>query len=157
MTTVSTLLLLSACGNNEKENEKAKENSEQTEIVEKENKAEMGNFPEEETGDGTFYLMNESGDTMMGQPIMVLYKEDTVGPNFDIVTEGFDGSHITYIYIDNELIDKEQLGDSQIQTEIPEHIKKNEGMHIVSLVQYEDDDTSKEAILVKHDSFEIKK
>lgn len=114
-------------------------------------------IPQEEIGTGYFNLVNASGTTEMGQPITVLYEPDTVGADFDIETTDFDGSHLTYIYVDGIFIEKKQFGTAQHQFDVPDDILKNEGTHIVSLIQYDNDEENGKAITVKHQAFEVTK
>ena len=114
-------------------------------------------LPADEIGAGSFNLVNASGSTETGQPITVLYVPDTVGADFDIRTAEFDGSHFTYVYVDGVFVEKAQFGESQHQFDVPDDILKNEGMHTVSLIQYDNDEPGGNIITVKHHQFEVKK
>lgn len=147
--------VLAACGAESTKNQE--ESSETTsEVVSESEEQASVNIPEEETGTGYFNLVNASGSTEMGQPITVFYEPDTVGTEFDIETTEFDGSHLTYIYVDGVFVEKQQFSESQHQFDVPDNILEAEGTHIVSLVQYDNDQEDGNPITVKHQAFEVK-
>lgn len=158
---LSTALLLAACSNGADTADKATESASvaTSEIASSAEsnitKATDVDVPTEEIGDGYFNLVNASGDTSMGQPITVLYDPDTIGTDFDIETYEFDGSHTTYVYVDGTFVEKQTFSETQYQFDVPNEILKKEGTHIVSLVQYDNDEESGIPITVKHQAFEV--
>ena len=70
-----------------------------------------GNYSD--MGDGTMYLSTVGGTTENDNVPVLFETSDTVLETIEIDTTGFDGSKLSYIYIDGMLNTKEQLGDSQ--------------------------------------------
>lgn len=147
-------LTLVACSGNKNGNTKEETKTENTAVAEKE---ETKTAPVEETevGQGTFYLENESGTTENGDAITIYDGGDTQLMQIGLNTTGFDGSKLTYVYIDGDLATKEQYGDSQSTLDLEsKHLK--EGTHQVVLKQYENDDETTDPITVKFASYEVK-
>lgn len=147
-------LTLVACSGNKNGNTKEETKTENTAVAEKE---EVKKAPVEETevGQGSFYLVNESGTTENGDPIVIYDGGDTQLMQIGLNTTGFDGSKLTYVYIDGELVTKEQYGDSQTSLDLrPENLKS--GTHQVVLKQYENDEESTDPVTVKFASYEVK-
>lgn len=147
-------LTLVACSGNKNGNTKEETKTENTAVAEKE---ETKTAPVEETevGQGTFYLENESGTTESGDPIVIYDGGDTQLMQIGLNTTDFDGGKLTYVYIDGELVTKEQYGDSQSTLDLEsKHLK--EGTHQVVLKQYENDDEKTDPVTVKFASYEVK-
>lgn len=147
-------LTLVACSGNKNGNTKEETKTENTAVAEKE---EVKKAPVEETevGQGSFYLVNESGTTENGDPIVIYDGGDTQLMQIGLNTTGFDGSKLTYVYIDGELVTKEQYGDSQTSLDLrPENLKS--GTHQIVLKQYENDEESTDPVTVKFASYEVK-
>lgn len=109
----------------------------------------------EEKGAGSFYLENQSGTTEAGNPITIIDDGTTSLLQIGITTKEFDGSKITYVYVDNELLTKEQYAESQGVLNL-EQKHLTEGIHQVVLKQYENDDESTEPVVIKFASYEVK-
>lgn len=107
-----------------------------------------------EIGDGTFYLINESGTTENGNIIVIYADKDTVMTQIGADTLGFDGSLLSYIYIDGMETSKEQLADSQTSITL-EKDALAVGVHVVECVQYENNDTDGSVITYKSGSYEV--
>lgn len=151
---VMIALNLVACSGNKNENTKEETKTENTAVAEKE---ETKTAPVEKTevGQGTFYLENESGTTENGDPIVIYDGGDTQLLQIGITTSGFDGSKLTYVYVDGDLLTKEQFGDSQSTLDLEsKHLKP--GTHQVVLKQYENDDEKTDPVTVKFASYEVK-
>lgn len=145
-------LTLVACSNNKPENAKEENKVANTAPVED---AKTASVEETEVGQGTFYLENESGTTENGDPIVIYDGGDTQLMQIGLNTADFDGSKLTYVYIDGELVTKEQYGDSQSTLDLEsKHLK--EGTHQVVLKQYENDDETTDPVTVKFASYEVK-
>lgn len=145
-------LTLIACSNNKPQDTKEENKTTNSAAVE-----DVKTAPVEETevGQGTFYLENESGTTENGDPITIYDGGDTQLMQIGLNTTDFDGSKLTYVYIDGELVTKEQYGDSQSSLDLEsKHLK--EGTHQVVLKQYENDDESTDPVTVKFASYEVK-
>lgn len=66
--------------------------------------------------------------------------KDTLLNQIGLSSENFDGSKLSYIYIDGMLNTKEQLGEmSQITMDLEKDALKN-GEHKVEIVQYDNDE-----------------
>lgn len=112
-------------------------------------------FEIEEIGQGSFYLENESGTTENGDPLIIYEDGETQLLQIGIMTNEFDGSKLTFVYVDNELLTKEQYSNSQSTLTLEQkHLK--EGQHQVVLKQFENDDDSTEPITVKFAEYEVK-
>lgn len=151
---VMIALTLVACSGNKNRNTKEETKTENTAVAEKE---ETKTAPVEKTevGQGTLYLENESGTTENGDPIVIYDGGDTQLMQIDLNTNDFDGSKLTYVYVDGDLVTKEQFGDSQTSLDLEsKHLK--EGTHQVVLKQYENDDEKTDPVTVKFASYEVK-
>ena len=105
-------------------------------------------------GDGTMYL-STAGGTTENDNIPVLFEaSDTVLDTIEINTTGFDGSKLSYIYIDGMLNTKEQLGDSQSSISL-EKDALAEGTHKVEVVQYDTNEPDGTMVTYKTASYEI--
>ena len=108
-------------------------------------------------GDGMMYISTESGTSENGNvPIIYLDPEEEVWVlQIGMYTEGFNGSLISYINVDGVEISKEQLGDAQISIDL-EKDQLTEGKHKVEVVQYTDNDKSKDMVTYKSAEYEVK-
>ena len=106
-------------------------------------------------GDGTFTLVNQSGNTDGGNVITVYTASDTVMQQIEYDTAGINGGALSYVYIDGMEADKAQVSDAQssltLQGDAP-----TEGTHKVELVQFENDDPSGTVTVYKTASYEVK-
>ena len=119
---------------------------------------EVAKEPEQvtEIGQGTFYLENESGTTENGDPIVIYDGGDTQLMQIGLNTNDFDGGKLTYVYVDGELLTKEQYGgESQGTLELGEK-QLAPGTHQVVLKQYENDDEKTDPVTVKVATYEVK-
>ncbi|MDT2783116.1 hypothetical protein P7G87_00245 [Enterococcus asini] len=110
-----------------------------------------------EVGNGSMVLYGAGGSTEDGSALTVFYDPNTIPTSFDVSTTDIDGSMLSYIYVDGQLIAKEQLGTSQHPVEIqdtPSAIK--EGTHTVQLVQYSTDDEAGDIVTFKTQQYELK-
>lgn len=147
-------LTLVACSGNKNGNTKEETKTENTAVAEKE---EVKKAPVEETeiGQGSFYLENESGTTENGNVITIYDGGDTQLMQIGLNTTGFDGGKLTYVYVDGDLVTKEQYGDSQSTLDLEsKHLKP--GTHQVVLKQYENDDETTDPVTVKFANYEVK-
>ena len=72
-----------------------------------------------------------------------------------VATEGFDGSKLSYIYVDGSLNSKEQLGDGQTSIDLTDDLL-SVGTHKVEVLQYNNDDASSDVVTYKSASYEVK-
>lgn len=108
-----------------------------------------------DTGDGTFLLVNASGNTENGNVIVVYADTDTSLMQIGYETSGMNGGALSYIYIDGMLSTKEQLGDSQGSLDLSGD-SLAAGTHKVEVVQYESDATDAAVTAYKSASYEVK-
>lgn len=108
-----------------------------------------------DTGDGTFLLVNASGNTENGNVIVVYVSADTALEQIGYETSGMNGGALSYIYIDGMLSAKEQLGDSQGSLDLSGD-SLSAGTHTVEVVQYEDDLEENAVTVYKSASYEVK-
>lgn len=149
---VVTILLvaLMGCGNkNSASNENVK-----NENTENENTANVVENVED-VGEGSFYLENESGTTENGDPIVIYEDGTTQIMQIGITTNNFNGGKLTFIYVDGNLISKEQFGDSTSSIDLTQK-ELGEGLHQVVLKQFENDDENTDPILLKSAIYEVK-
>ena len=93
-----------------------------------------------DTGNGTFGVVNESGSSLDGAEVVVFVenpKTDLIQIGFE--SQEFDGSCLTFIYIDGALYTKEQLGETQGTLTLVKDALA-EGKHLVEAVQFENDE-----------------
>lgn len=149
---VVTILLVAlvGCGNkNSASNENVK-----NENTESENTANTVENVED-VGEGSFYLENESGTTENGDPIVIYEDGTTQVMQIGITTNNFNGGKLTFIYVDGELLSKDQFGDSTSSIDLTQK-ELGEGLHQVVLKQFENDDENTDPILVKSAIYEVK-
>ena len=108
-----------------------------------------------DTGDGTFLLVNASGNTENGNVIVVYVSADTSLEQIGYETSGMNGGALSYIYIDGMLSTKEQLGDSQGSLDLSGD-SLAAGTHTVEVVQYENDSEGNAVTVYKSASYEVK-
>lgn len=107
-----------------------------------------------DTGDGTMYLSTVAGTSEDGNVPVLFESSDTILDQIGVNTTDFDGTKLSYIYIDGMLIAKEQLGDSQISIDL-EKDTLSEGTHIVEIVQYDSNEPDGTVITYKSASYTI--
>lgn len=112
-----------------------------------------GNY--EEIGEGTTYLTTPSGTSEDGN-IPVIYAEKSLEEmQIGLNAWDFNGSALSYVYVDGFLVDKEQLADTQTTLLLtPEYFTV--GIHTVEVVQYENDDPTASMITYRTMQYEIK-
>ncbi|MBC1482151.1 hypothetical protein HCJ52_03940 [Listeria sp. FSL L7-1485] len=143
---------LSACGSSNSENETSDSKKEDVKKVEKKTSVE---FPDKELGQGEIILKTESGSSEDGN-IPFMYKEDDLlTPSIGFEAWEFDGSKLTYVYIDDVLNTKEQLTDTQTSLDLTTN-EYEAGEHEVKVVQFDNDKETGKIITYKTAKYEIK-
>ena len=114
-----------------------------------------GNY--EDVGEGTLYLVNESGSTENGDSIVVYPSMDAYPFAYvDYELWDLDGSVLTYIYLDGVQIDKQQIGAGyQSSLILEKEWQVTEGEHRVEAVQYADNDPSGEITFYRSEVFNV--
>lgn len=108
-----------------------------------------------DTGEGTFLLVNASGNTESGNVIVVYTDADTTLTQIGYETSEMNGGSLSYIYIDGMLSTKEQLGDSQGSLGLSGDTLAI-GTHKVEVVQYENDSVDESVTVYKSAAYEVK-
>lgn len=108
----------------------------------------------QEIGSGDLTLSTQAG-TSKDNKAVVFVGSDTVLEQIGLDAFEFDGSKMSYIYIDGNLYTKEQLGDTQTVLELQEDTLKP-GIHTVEVVQYDKDTADGKPVTYKAAKYEIK-
>lgn len=110
-----------------------------------------------DTGSGKITLYTAGGNSENGNiPVIYAGAEDTL-IQLSLGSRDFDGSKLSFIYIDGKLVDKEQLSEySEVNVNLIEFML-NPGTHKVEVMQFDNDDTSTQPITYKTESYEIKR
>lgn len=161
---VLTLLavgLLAGCSNGGSDNAKdsGSKSAESTTTVESSSKAETADrfADQQEAGDGTLNIANVSGNTADGAEVTVMYDPDTFPTSVGMTTSGIDGSKTSYIYVDGQLVTKEQLGDTQTSVDLQDTpVAIEEGTHSIQLVQYDNDSEDGNVVTFKAQEYTVK-
>ena len=118
-------------------------------------------FPEgdyEEIGNGTMYVITPSGSSEDGS-VPVLYVDvsdrDNILESIELDAWDYDGSVLSYVYIDGMENTKEQLADTQTTLGLTGN-ELSEGVHVVEVVQFEGDDPAGEILSYRSTSYEVK-
>lgn len=118
---------------------------------------EVFEFPDgdyEDMGTGTICLYTPGGSSENGNvPIIFIDGETLLQIGLDSLD--FDGSKLSYIYVDGMLVAKEQLANSQISLDLSGDML-SVGTHTVQVVQYDSDDPSGKMITYKSANYETK-
>lgn len=108
-----------------------------------------------ETGAGSILLSTEGGTSENGNVPVLFVAEDDILTQIGLDTQGLDGSHLSYIYIDGVLNTKEQLADAQMTLDLSNQMLEK-GQHKVEVVQYDTDEPDGEVVTYKNASYEVK-
>lgn len=157
-----SLLTLAACQDNSSATGSNKE-SQSTELSSNSSSKEATKpFSPDDQGNGTMNIVNESGNSADGKPIVIYFDSNTVGQGFDVSTEGIDGGKLSFLYSDGQLISKEQLADSQTFIELDSDeigersAALSAGDHTFQLVQFDNDDQNTDPITIKTQHYTVK-
>ncbi len=129
------------------------ENLENTEVAPSERDLPESDY--EEKGSGTIYVSTPGGTSEKGS-IPVLYADANswliqIGLN----ASDFNGSSLSFIYIDGILNTKEQLANTQTSLTLSGNAL-TKGIHTVEVVQYENDDPNAAMTVYKSMQYEVK-
>jgi hypothetical protein len=156
---VGLTMSLVACGSKE---EAPKETNSPPAKQEEPKKAETKNSGEKipsglgtEMGKGKFSVATPSGTSENGQVPVLFVGKDTSIDQVGVNAFEFDGSKLSYLYVDGILNTKEQLADTQTSVNIKGDAIKV-GTHKVEVVQFENDKSDGKAITYKVASYEVK-
>ena len=111
---------------------------------------------DKEIGNGTIVLSTAGGTTENGNTPIVFVGQDTLLDQIGLSAENFDGSKLSYVYIDGMLNTKEQLGEMAQTTITVQDSSLKEGKHKVEVVQYYNDEQTGTPITYKVVTYEVK-
>lgn len=147
---------MTACGGTEdkQDSKKAETTSKSTEKKKEEKKKDIPEGTFSETGTGTMYISTPGGTSENGE-VPVLYASEDEMTSIGLDAWEFDGSKLSFIYIDGVLNSKEQLADTQTSLTIEGDAVK-EGTHIVEVLQFDGDEPSSTPVTYKKAEYEVK-
>lgn len=132
-----------ACGNNEESSNSSNNATIESSVDDTAEKIPDGEFSV--SGEGQVYLSTAGGTTEDGTIPVIYCAPDTIIKQIGINSSGYDGSMLTYIYIDGMLNAKEQLADTQSSIDL-QGDSLSVGIHTVEVVQYTGDFPSADAV-----------
>lgn len=140
------------CSNSKEEN-KANENTTKEEVS---SKKDIPSGLDKEIGNGTVVLSTTGGTTENGNTPVVFVGQDTLLEQIGLSVENFDGSKLSYVYIDGMINTKEQLGEMTQTTITLQDNSLKEGKHKVEVVQYDNDEQTGNPVTYKVATYEVK-
>lgn len=140
------------CSNSKEEN-KANENTTKEEVS---SKKDIPSGLDKEVGNGSVVLSTTGGTTENGNTPVVFVGQDTLLDQIGLSAENFDGSKLSYVYIDGMLNTKEQLGEMTQTTITLQDNSLKEGKHKVEVVQYDNDEQTGNPVTYKVATYEVK-
>ena len=140
------------CSNSKEEN-KANENTTKEEVS---SKKDIPSGLDKEIGNGSVVLYTTGGTTENGNTPIVFVGQDTLLEQIGLSAENFDGSKLSYVYIDGMLNTKEQLGEMTQTTITLQDNSLKEGKHKVEVVQYDNDEQTGNPVTYKVATYEVK-
>lgn len=84
---------------------------------------------------------NESGNTEDGDNIIIYVEENSYGEYLDLTIKNYDGSLITYIYVDDAFVKKGQYSNTYTSVDLKDD-QLSIGNHTVKAVQYDNNEES---------------
>lgn len=109
----------------------------------------------EEMGDGRVYISTPGG-TSEDDNVPVMYiASNTLIYQIGINAWDFNGSSLSFVYIDGMLFDKTQMSNTQSTLTLTSD-QLTEGFHDIEVVQYVDDCTENEMITYRNMKYEIR-
>lgn len=149
---------LAACGNSDNAADKtepqAKTESNATEEKQVTKEKDLPDGDYQDMGNGTMYISTAGGTSENGN-VPVVFVSDEILLQIGLNTSAFDGSKLSFIYVDGMLATKEQLSDSQITLDLSEDML-TVGNHKVEVTQYENDDPTGNMVTYKQAAYEVK-
>lgn len=152
---VASMIVLTGCGSN---NNNKNIKSDVNENIEEKVKDEIVTYPKdlsEELGEGTIVvsLPNENSKENL---IPIIHPEVGVKiMQLDLSTSNFDNKKTSYIFIDKNLVAKGNYANDKVSLNLSDE-NLYEGEHVVEIIQFKDNDSSKEPITYKSAKYEVK-
>ncbi|EPY2275086.1 hypothetical protein ACXAUS_004016 [Clostridium sporogenes] len=139
---------LAACGSTQKSNKESKKNNNQEQ-------QESIKMPDKEMGKGNIQISTVGGTSEGGKiPVVLVSKGDKI-VQITLNSEKFDGSKLSYIFIDGEEKAQDHLSKSEIVVNLEENNLKA-GKHKLEVVQFDTNKKDGKIITYKTVSYECK-
>lgn len=154
---LSTLFLASCGAKQESTNKEEQKKMEETKKEEKKNEKVKKDIPEgtfSDMGKGEFYISTPGGTSENNNIPPILVKNESM-IQIGINSREFDGSKISFIYIDGKFVEKYQLADTQDSIELKKNML-SKGKHKIEVFQFENDDMKGKIITYKSAEYEVK-
>lgn len=148
---ITTMMILSSLvGCNNKENINTNKNTTKLE--------DSVSYPKgltEELGEGIIILSTPDGQGEVGLVPIIKLQDDVKIMQIDLNTSNFNNKITSYVFVDERLVDQGKFDESKLAVNLnADHIRK--GLHKVEVIQFEDNDLSKQPILYKIAQYEVK-
>ena len=150
---LSCVALMSVIGCSKNESTSNQENQEKVELVVK--KRDIPEDFSEDCGNGAIEIVCEGGSSKDGNIPIIYVEKDTVLLQIGLNAESFDGTKLSYVYVDGILNCKEQFGELTQSTINLEGDNLSSGKHMVQVVQYKDNDINKEVLTYKEAFYSV--
>ncbi len=109
----------------------------------------------QDTGSGSIIIATAGGTSENGNVPVIYESADTMLDQIELDSTEFDGSKLSFIYIDGMLVSKEQLTDSQVSLDLQDQ-SLSVGTHLVEVLQYDGDSPDNSYVTYKSASYEVK-
>ncbi len=145
------VFVFAACGDNGNTNgSKSKETKTEEKKVEKDFKGDY-----EDMGAGSIFISTPNGTSENGNRPVLFYDDDMLLMQIELAANDFDGSKLSYVYVDGMEKDKFQFGGTRITINLEKGDLKV-GTHKVEVVQYDTDKPDGNVVTYKVAQYEIK-
>lgn len=145
------VFVFAACGDNGNTNgSKSKETKTEEKKVEKYFKGDY-----EDMGAGSIFISTPNGTSENGNIPVLFYDDDMLLMQIELAANDFDGSKLSYVYVDGMEKDKFQFGGTRITINLEKGDLKV-GTHKVEVVQYDTDKPDGNVVTYKVAQYEIK-
>lgn len=116
---------------------------------------DLPNGSYKDIGKGTMYISTPSGTSEGGNIPVIFANKNGALIQIGIDTRDFDGSKLSYVYVDGILNTKEQYGDGQSSINLVESLLSVRN-HKVEVAQYDTDKPDGKMVTYKSASYEVK-
>ncbi len=148
-------MLLVGCGVTKEKNVKKETQQEQTVNAQQESKY---SFPEGVTsvGEGKVKVITPDGTSENGNVPVVFIKKDTIIQQVEIELANFQGDKQTFVYVDKRFEETHQANELTQTTIALKKETLQPGIHTVTVIQYENNDSNGKVINFAEAKFENK-
>ncbi|WP_242221682.1 hypothetical protein [Bacillus cereus group sp. BfR-BA-01380] len=150
-----SVMLLVGCGVTKEKNVKKETQQEQTVNAQQESKY---SFPEGVTsvGEGKVKVITPDGTSENGNVPVVFIKKDTIIQQVEIELANFQGDKQTFVYVDKRFEETHQANELTQTTIALKKETLQPGIHTVTVIQYENNDSNGKVINFAEAKFENK-